>query len=133
MFFCDQCQYTAGNKGKIHHNNLHQDIKYTCDTCGHQTSSKGSFRKQQQAINKGKKLPSGDRDNQATLKSLLFQHIQAIHMGKRYPCTLCTYQATYKSDLNIHQKRVHKPTSMITDIMLPIVLCNIVESEQRKA
>ena len=52
MFACDQCQYKAGTKAllKIHHNNLHQDMKYTCNTCGHQTSSNGELRKHQQVV-----------------------------------------------------------------------------------
>ena len=42
MFACDQCQYKAGTKAmlKIHHNNLHQNMKHTFNTCGHQTASK---------------------------------------------------------------------------------------------
>jgi DNA-directed RNA polymerase subunit RPC12/RpoP len=45
MFACDQCQYKAETKAllNIHHNNLHQDMKYTCTTCGHQTSTKGGL------------------------------------------------------------------------------------------
>jgi hypothetical protein len=29
---------------KIHHNNLHKDMKYTCYICSHQTSSKGGLK-----------------------------------------------------------------------------------------
>ena len=35
-FACDQCEYEAKTKGmlKIHHISLHQDLKYSCNTCG---------------------------------------------------------------------------------------------------
>jgi hypothetical protein len=57
MFACDQCQYTAGTKGmlKIHHNNLHQDMKYNCNKCGYQTSIKGGLRRHQEAIDEASK------------------------------------------------------------------------------
>ena len=52
MFSREQCHYKAQTMGmlKIHHNNLHQDIKYTCDTCDHQTESKGGLKKHQEEI-----------------------------------------------------------------------------------
>ena len=44
MFPCGECQYKAPTKVmlKVHHSNLHQDIKYTFNTCGHQIRSKGA-------------------------------------------------------------------------------------------
>ena len=57
IFACDQCQYKTGTKAllKIHHNNLHQDMKYTCNICGHQTSSKQRLKNHQQVAHEGKK------------------------------------------------------------------------------
>ena len=87
MFACDQCQYKAGTKGmlKIHHNHIHQVIKYICDTCGHQTLCGQSLRRHQEAIHDGKKYACRECDHQATSKGNITQHQQTIH-GLKYPC-----------------------------------------------
>ena len=84
---------------KIHHNNLHQDIKYTCDTCDHQTASKGGL----------KKLPGGnlhawnvttgllqrmEYDYQAATKGDVAKHQQSLHEGNKYECRECDHQTT---------------------------------------
>ena len=40
----------------MHHNSLHQGIKYTCQGCGHKKLSKGGLQSQQQVMHEGKKF-----------------------------------------------------------------------------
>ena len=84
MFACDQCQYKAGTKAmlNIHHNNLHRDMKYICNTCGIQRSSKGGLSSHQQ-IHEGKKYPCDSCDYQATERGNLTRHKQSKHLGKK--------------------------------------------------
>ena len=85
MFACDQCQYKAGTKGllNIHHNNLHQDMKYTCNTCGHQTSSKGGLRSQ--GVHEGKKYPCRELQ-----RVILFNTKQHYTEARNIPVTHAT-------------------------------------------
>jgi hypothetical protein len=105
MFACGLCQYKAGTEVmlKIHHTNLHQDMKYT--TCGHQTLSKGGLRRHQEVIHEGKRYPCGECDYEATSKDHLTEHQQAIHIGKKYPCD---HQATSKGNLTQHKRAIHE-------------------------
>ena len=90
MFVCDQCQNKVWSKAmlKIHHNNLHQNLKYSCYTIGHQTSSKGWLRSHQSVVHEleGKKYQCTECSHQAETKSSLDQHNQAIHEGVWIPC-----------------------------------------------
>ena len=88
MFAYDQSQYMAGTRAvlNIHHKNLHQDIKYICNTCGHQTSSKEGRRSHQQVVHEGQKYPCLECEYRATTKGSLTEHKAALHEGKQYPC-----------------------------------------------
>ena len=76
MFACAQRQYKPETKGmlKIHHNNLHQDIEYSCHKFCQWTKSKGGLKSHQVVMYEEKKYVCKECDNQATSKGGLTQH-----------------------------------------------------------
>ena len=67
---------------------MHDLIKYPCDECQHQSSSKGDLAK----------------------------HRRAVHEGIKYPCGQCQHQATSKGDLARHRRAVHERINQIPHI-----------------
>ena len=45
LFECNECDYKSKSKAKLtsHHNSVHENIKYKCDICGYQLSTKGNL------------------------------------------------------------------------------------------
>ena len=56
---------------------------------------------------KGVKYACNQCEYQATTKSNLTIHTQSIHQGVKYPCNQCDQQFTAQSNLTIHIKRKH--------------------------
>ena len=66
-----------------HIDTKHLGIKYNCEHCDHQASSK------------------------YTLQT----HVESIHLGIKYPCPFCEYQASYKNCLKEHIQAKHENIS----------------------
>ena len=81
---CHICKQSYKNKNilKKHIKNIHLNdgIKYPCNQCDHQASSKGNLQR----------------------------HIQSKHEGIKFPCNQCDYQATDRSNLQKHIQRKHQ-------------------------
>ena len=91
---CHICKQSYKNKNilKKHIKNIHLNdgIKYPCNQCDHQASSKGNLQTHIQC------------DYQATQQSSLRTHIQSAHTGIKYPCNQCDYKATQQGNLQSH-------------------------------
>ena len=59
---------------------LHTDIKFKCNFCDFETSSKDS----------------------------LTRHTQAKHEGRTFSCIFCDFKSTLKKGVRKHMKRIHK-------------------------
>ena len=58
------------------------------------------------AVHKGMKYPCQRCPHQATSKGNLALHRRAVNEGIKYPCGQCHYQATRNGSLDHHQKAV---------------------------
>ena len=54
------------------------------------------------------RYPCNNCDYQATTKGNLQTHIQSTHEGIKFPCKECEYQATQQIHLQTHIKLKHK-------------------------
>ena len=112
MFSCGHCEYQIASSKimDIHKRTFHhEDKKYHCDLCGHQSSNKNSLATHKKIVNEGVKFPCRqcNCNYQATSKEHLTRHKSAVHEGVKYPCGQCNYQATSKGHLARHKRAVH--------------------------
>ena len=79
---CGICQALFNSKSGLfrHRKNIHEGVRYSCDSCDYKATTTGHLKK----------------------------HKESIHEGVRYSCDCCDYKATQISHLKTHKQAKHK-------------------------
>ena len=136
---CKDCSYVATNKSKMayHTSKTHLKIKFTCDTCGLQYSTRNKVDKcrhgnEQTTIkkllfcdqcdfstkwngelsrhnkkHKGELLFCDECGYSCTRNFLLKSHIESKHRSNEYSCDQCKFTGTTQKKVKFHTKKCH--------------------------
>ena len=64
---------------------VHEGVKFHCEQCGHQATSKGCLARHEREVHEGVKYPCGQCGLQFNRKESLARHKRAVHEGVKYP------------------------------------------------
>lgn len=110
-YLCDQCDKRFGyvDDLKRHRMSMHENVRYTCETCGFQTSHPGSLSGHVKRVHRNLRTAMCDQcDYKAWCRSALARHQRAVHEKlKAYSCDLCSFTTANPSSIQRHRFSVH--------------------------
>ena len=71
-------------------------------------SQKTNLKRHKQSVHEGVKYPCNKCEYQATTKGALQRHQKSEHEGVKYSCNQCEYQAKEQDSLKRHQQSNHE-------------------------
>ena len=105
---CTYCGKRLSSKNmKRHINEIHRQIKYTCDICENTFAQRSTMESHKRSIH-------SDHTYSCVTCQLIFDHKpnlirhQRSHTGVQIPCTLCDYSNHRADSVKRHMERIHK-------------------------
>ena len=110
-FQCPFCPFSTNSTNsnlKIHIQNIHYEIKHTCEQCDMQFNTKQILAKHIARLHK-RKLSFCDQCSYSTAEmTKMREHKRVKHEGIWYKCDQCDYQSPNRTGLKKHDNIKHK-------------------------
>ena len=95
---------------------MHNGVKYNCEYCEYQATTKSSLRQHIQSIHNGVKH-SGEFVIIKLIKKILFKDVQSqhsVHNAVKYNCHFCDYKASSHDNFRRHLQSIHNVNIVTT-------------------